>query len=335
MNARQFAWLLLCLSVVTSAIAQERIDLPVDDLNDKYRLIGKLGKPLGTPMKVEGVAVERYTKQAGPFLMVLRIDGRAMQTALETVLRGEFGEKDGEATLPAIKVGETYELEGYEEGWYWSPIPAAAIEGRRPVGMPPSGFHTALSVYKGRTIAPIHFGPYEFVDRDGLLDGRATSESGKAYISRDGWRLLVDDRAPWPPHFEGKRVEGRGIVRATEAKDSYRLEKASTRLVKLDDQVGREVQLRGRAQREGDFWWFEYRETNIYVEAMEKLPGWGDNNDGRPMLIRGRLEKAKLPRIEDVARMPDPATEERFVVRKASWEPIDALLGLELLAIRE
>ena len=39
--------LLFGILVVNLAAAQNRIDLPVGELNAKYRLFGRLGKPLG------------------------------------------------------------------------------------------------------------------------------------------------------------------------------------------------------------------------------------------------------------------------------------------------
>ena len=106
--------------------------------------------------------------------------------------------------------------------------------------------------------------------------------------------------------MEDNAVEGLGIIRKTDDTKTYRLEKGITRLVKLEDQVGREVSLRGTAWSMNGHWWFDYRGTQLYVEGMEKLPGWNANLHGEPVLIIGLLDKALLPRIDQIALKPEP-----------------------------
>ena len=47
------------------------------------------------------------------------------------------------------------------------------------------------------------------------------------------------------------------------------------------------------------------------------------------MIIRGVLEKAMLPRLDQITDKPHRELEEQYIVRKASWEPIPALLSPE------
>ena len=62
---------------------------------------------------------------------------------------------------------------------------------------------------------------------------------------------------------------------------------------------------------------------------MAELPGWTPDNHWRPMIIRGTLDKAKLPRLDQVARKTDRDLKDYYIVRKASWESLPELLGVE------
>ena len=87
------------------------------------------------------------------------------------------------------------------------------------------------------------------------------------------------------------------------------------RLVRLEDQLGRPVELRGRARSLNGVWWFYYRGTDLYVEKMADLPGWTSDNHWRPIIIRGILDKAQLPRLDQVSLKPDQ--EPQGVLRRA------------------
>ena len=62
---------------------------------------------------------------------------------------------------------------------------------------------------------------------------------------------------------------------------------------------------------------------------MEKLPGWSPNNHGQPIEVRGRLESAKLPRLDQISLKANRDLKEYFIVRHAEWSPIDRLLSVE------
>jgi hypothetical protein len=47
------------------------------------------------------------------------------------------------------------------------------------------------------------------------------------------------------------------------------------------------------------------------------------------MVIRGRLEKARLPSLDQISLKEDRDLKEYYVVRKAQWSPLPALLGPE------
>ena len=60
---------------------------------------------------------------------------------------------------------------------------------------------------------------------------------------------------------------------------------------------------------------------------MAALPGWTEDNNWRPVVIHGMLDKAKLPRLDQPG--PGRDLKEQYIVRKASWEPLPELLGVE------
>src|SRR5262249_25426865 len=147
-----------------------------------------------------------------------------------------FGETGANGNgLPTLAMGNSYEFEGYETGGfvgipddaYWRAGEALQTCGHY--------FSTRFVAYKGRPIPPIQFTPADFMGRRALLEGRASSESKRACIAGTGWLLVVDPNQAWPTDMDGKRVEGIGVVRATNNPGEFRLESPTTRLVRLED----------------------------------------------------------------------------------------------------
>jgi len=102
------------------------------------------------------------------------------------------------------------------------------------------------------------------------------------------------------------------------------LEKGKTQLVNLEDQIGRQVKLRGTAwSRNGD-WWFDYRGTTVFVENMEKLTGWTVYHHGTPILITGILEEKRMSPIGG-----NKPLKKSFFIKNPNWEKIDSLLSSE------
>jgi hypothetical protein len=182
---------------------------------------------------------------------------------------------------------------------------------------------------EGKKIDPIFWSPADFVGHEALIEGKAVSDNNAAYIDGTTWRMLVDSRAPWPKDMEGKVVEGFGAIRRTDKSKDFILEKGETRLVKLEDQVGKKVALRGTAWSMSGNWWFDYRGTELYVENMKDLPKWSINLHGEPMLIEGVLDEAMLPDVRQITLKPVPDKKKYFIVRKPSWKSLDALLSPE------
>jgi hypothetical protein len=140
---------------------------------------------------------------------------------------------------------------------------------------------------------------------------------------------VVFTNAVWPKDVEGKKIETWGVYTPAPDRTVFQLVDGEWRLVMLEDQIGRQVRLRGRARSLNGVWWFHYRGVDLYVENLANLPGWTDQNHWRPMEIRGRLEKAMLPRLDQVAQKPNRDLKEYFIVKGAAWSPLPALLGPE------
>lgn len=308
----------------------KQTDVPFSNPGNKYRVVGKLGVPFGEVVKVQGVVVEGPFKgyEGGSNLRVQRVNGKATQEDVQIKLTGDF-EKKGKSKLelPKAESGKTYEFEGYETGQFVG-IPWEAYK-RQELILQTTGhyFHHELIVYTGKATDAIAWSPADFVDREALLEGKAVSRDKKAYIDGDGWKLLTDAAAAWPKELEGKTVEGLGTMR--KADGGYKLEKGVTRLVKLEDQKGRAVELRGTAWSRNDHWWFDYRGTPLYVEDMAKLPGWKGDLHGGPVLITGSLDEADMLDIDRISLDTNPPKKKYYIVRKAGWKSLDALLSHE------
>lgn len=94
----------LALSLCSLAIA----DTSVSDLNPPSRVKGRLGKPLGSRLVIEGALAERV-KLSNP-LLVSGVDGEALKQPVAIEIHGKI----------QIEKGKQYRLEGYESGAFGS-----------------------------------------------------------------------------------------------------------------------------------------------------------------------------------------------------------------------
>jgi len=332
--------IIACAFVVASLAAicfgAEPQNIPLGQLGIGFRLVGKLHVPLGEVVTLEGVAVEGPSKgyEGGFNLRVQRIQGRAIQEDIQIVIKPFFykwGEKAdaGGNALPNLKAGATYEMEGYATGGYVG-VPGEVFK-RGAVVIQTTGhyFREEFVVTKAKGIKPITFSPGMFTGERALLQGMAESRQGKSFLVGDGWSVEVFGDAPWPKQVEGKQIETWGMYNPDPDRTLFHLLDGEWRLVMLEDQIGRDVKLRGKARSLNGVWWFHYRGLDLYVENIENLPGWTRENHWRPMEIRGRLEKATLPRLDQVSLKTDRDLKEYFIVRDAAWSPLPALLSPE------
>lgn len=289
------------------------VDIAVHNPGPGYRLVGRLGRPMGQMMKVQGVMVRPRSKAYADasMLMVRRLDGRATQRVLSIPAYPFFGEW-GSGSMPEVEPGASYEFEGYESGGY-----RGTPDGVGPVSFQTSGFYfeSVLAVVRGRKIETIPDGPADFVGREAQLEGTARNEGGKPWLEGPGWRVSLAGPA-WSAEEIGRRAWAFGSVR--ESGGGFVLEHVSRRgFIALEDMVGREVELRGLSWSMNSRPTFTYRGETLAVEFAGEC-WWGH---GDPAVLRGRLERLDSPRREDFAEK-----EMRFIVRAGRGEKADALL---------
>lgn len=334
------------LAFIGAAHAEEPIqNIPVDQLGKRYRLVGKLDVPLGEAVIVQGVMVNTYIKEipGGPALRVQRIMGSATQQDLQIDIRpyyydwgedipssSEYGGIRVLTKLPNLEAGKTYEMEGYEIGHQnWRSDEVIKKTNLGHAGVPHPYFQETLVVYRAKEIEPLSFGPRDFIGCSTLLAGKAVSEGGRAVMRGDGWVVVVDETSPWPKDIEGKAIETYGMYNAKNDRHTFSLIDGSWHLARLEDQLDRKVELRGVALSSSSVWWFEYRGTALYVENMKDMSGWTRDNHLSPVVIRGVLDKALLPRLDQVSEKDNRDLKEYFIVRNATWEPLAELLAPE------
>ncbi len=320
---------LFCFAVsVSQCVAQDpKIQVPITNPGDRYDLIGELGAKLGETMTVEGTVVEGPFKgyEGGPNLLVKIINGKATQHPIQIPLEpyfGAFGEADytGKA-LPKMESDSTYSLRAYETGAFIGVPSAAYKEAGLIVQTTGFYFRNALRVISGKKIDAIVWHPAQFVDRNALLSGIARNENHIPTIQGSGWRIILVGTNQWTNQQLGKQAEVFGIIRATSAQDTFRVERGRARLTNLEDQLGQSVALRGTARSGNNHWWFNYRGTDLYVENMDQLPNWSAANHWRPIEITGILERAS--RTDREQKM-------YYIVRRPKWTPASKLLTPEL-----
>ena len=189
------------------AIAQSVTGIPMDELGDAYRVLGRTGTPLGTMVTLHGV-VRRGGRDIDdvrePVLQVQKINGRASQESIEVPIRPQgtgFGEPhyvlnldapqppkpDLERSLPRLEFGRTYEFRGYETGGFVGAPDEAAYDGG--VCRQSRGFYFASEfvVAKGKRVPPIAFSPADFWAGKRLsMERPATATGGRGWPARGG-----------------------------------------------------------------------------------------------------------------------------------------------------
>lgn len=300
------------------------------NLKEQEKLIGQLGKPLGTMLTVQGNIVDKLSKgyNNGLNLLVQNINDSSIQELITIPLSPNFG-NFGEKPLPKLEKGSTYRLRAYETGEFVG-VPTKASEEAYMI-IQTSGFHfqNRLIVLSCEKINPIKGTPDNFIGHIALLSGIAKNENDTAFINTSKGKLRLTGFRKWTDSEIGKLVEVYGIIEQTESINIFNVKDCNPRLVNLQDQVGMTVKLRGRAINLNQYWWFNYRGIDIYVEKMEELPNWAGDNHFRPMEITGILEQAILPRIDQITLKEIRDNKLYFIVRKPSWTPIEKLLAVE------
>jgi hypothetical protein len=306
-----------------------RIPVQINNTDKQFKLVGQFGEIFGTTFTVKGIIVDGPDKGYEPNLIVQMINDSSTQHPVQIPVSPYFG-KFGEKPLPKLENGATYLLRAYETGEFVG-IPSGAYK-EAGIILQTSGFffRNRLIIISGKKIEPIEWSPINFLEQNALLSGIAKNEMDTAVIQTPKWKLQLVGYKTWTSDEIGKLAEVYGKIHATDTKRTYNVENCQARLVNLKDQIGKTVKLRGIAQSLNGHWWFNYHGQDIYVENMAQLPGWTEENHFRPMEISGTLDQAELPRIDQITLKENPDRRLYYIVRKASWIPIQELLTPEL-----
>lgn len=98
-------------------------------------------------------------------------------------------------------------------------------------------------------------------------------------------------------------------------------------LARLEDQLGAQVELRGRFRGRGGAIWLSWRGVDVQVEDIKHRPGF--DLETETVVVRGRLDRARLP-VHDLDERSPPALADQWLVRDATLAPSDPLLSPEL-----
>lgn len=350
MNGPAARWSAVIVAAVLVAIAAgaksepekpKVIDVPIEELGSKFRLVGKTGKPLGTFCKIAGTIVEPPAKFYGgtTCMLIQQIDGSADQSYRFISLHPLLGNWNAEtaADNPGVKseppeIGKVYEFTGYETGEFEG-IPDAVYERLtfKPQTIVGTVFISHFVVLQSREVK-IDSTPDAFVGREALLRGTAQNTKAGPVLNGDGWSLELR-RDAWTDREAGKLAEAFGEVKK-EPDGRSRMTPRRSGLVRLDDQIDQTVLLRATAWSMNNYRYAAYHGEDIEIEGSERQPeNW---LHGDAIELQGTLER--IPKEETKRREADPNASEwakkaRYVLRKATWKPTTPLLAPEVLPI--
>jgi hypothetical protein len=327
---KQLIFFPMFFQMLMHCVAQEKSPMNTNNPGIPCDITGRLGKTLGTTLTVRGVITDNNDKgDDGPSLIVQMINDSSIQNLIKIPVSPYFGEF-GDNGLPKLKHGDTYLFRAYETGAFTG-IPADAWN-EAGIMLQTTGFYfqNKLIVISGKKIDPIIWSPGNFLGRNALLAGIAENENGIAIIRAPMWKLRLIGSREWTGSEIGKAAEVYGKIEATETLSIFNIKDNRAQLSRLKDLLGKTVKLRGEAINSNEFWSFNYRGTNIYVEKMDELPNWSVDNHFCPMEITGILEEATLPRIDQIGVKKNRDSSVHYIIRKPSWTPVPELLTPEL-----
>jgi hypothetical protein len=312
---------LACLLCINSLHADDEvIDVPYKDVGKKFRLLGKLHVPFGKIATIQGEVLPDRAKSIGLRFLVMRIDGLATQEEIVLKL----------ADRSKVEVGKYYELTGYESGGYSGVAQDAIYMGVIPPQSMGFAYLSEFTIVTQNEIPRVALTPADFLGREALFSGIAQNNNDGGELRGDGWTVVnVFWSDPFPDDVVGKLIETRGRYAPLDpAHHRFNLIKQydQWRLVRLEDQVGKQVELRGIVDRRNEHYWFNYRGAALYVEGLDD-PKSQRALQSRTITVRGTLLRKSLPRLYDSG--PGREHRDEYIVVDATWKPIDDLLSPE------
>lgn len=307
--------------------------IPISIINPdkKLKLIGELGLKLGETATVCGIIIDGPSKGYGdgPNLLVQKINGVSIQRFIQIPVKPYPFMEFGKHPLPKLEYEETYRFRLYETGEFVGTPDEAFNEAG--IVFQETGFYfqNRLILISGKKTNKVEWKPADFLGREALLQGIAKNEGSIPIIYNSKWKLKLLDVDPWNESEIGKQVEVFGKVQKENGLGSYYVKGSQPGLIQLEDQLGKKVKLRGTVRSENNYWWFHYRGTDLYIDNIDKLPDWEDVYHWQSIEVKGFLEHERLPDIEQIGLKEDRDLKMYYIIRDASWSPVDELLSLE------
>ena len=309
----------------------EKTKVNITNPGQDIEIIGELGVPMGQMVTVTGIIVQgpRKGSEYGYNLVVQKIDTTSVQKFIRIPLTPYFHTDDqiNITNASKVKFGKTYRLRAYETGEF-AGRPLGAIREINFLAQTVNYyFRNELVVLSAVEIDAFDYHPSDFLGREGLFIGKAKNKKGRSYIVGKNWSIELPNDFKWSAADNNKKAEILGLVSATENEGVFKVSQGEPKLSKLKDQLGRTVTLHGTAWSMNGHWWFNYRGIDLYIEDMENLPNWYDyDNHGKAIEITGQLFKENLPRIDQISIKHIRDLEMQFIVKDATWKPLDGLL---------
>jgi len=320
---------------LNSIAQQKELKIITTYQNEVVEIVSELGSGFGNVITIEGLIIEGTHKgsEDGPNIIVQKIGDSVIQKLIRIPLTPFWPswEKFSESNKPNIQIGETYRLRAYETGRFEGVPWDAYQEANVMFQSNDYYFRNELRVISGTKRKTINYNPSDFIGREGLFTGKAKEKGNKSFIFGKDWKIELSNNFKWDSHNLNKEVEIYGIVKSTDKKDVFKIDSSKPRLIHLEDQLGEQVKLRGKAWSMNGYWWFNYRGTDIYVEDMGIMPNWSAYNHGQAIEISGLLVQEKKPDINQITLKANPDLKTYFTVKNATWKPINGLLVPEVM----
>ncbi len=183
------------------------------------------------------------------------------------------------------------------------------------------GGPTRICNFVVKTIAPIKdapLGPGEFVGRSVTFEGvTQPGELPTVNFLDSGVAVHLVDAKGWTPALAGKHISVSGTIVEIDDKQ-FGVSSPIWKLVNLNDQVDKMVEISGFLQSLNGHWWFNYGEDRVVLISSHG-PQLKFNSDahGRRATVKGRLVKQSRPSLNQISLRSARDLIPTFVVKDA------------------
>lgn len=154
--------------------------------------------------------------------------------------------------------------------------------------------------------------------------GWGESMPGGARVRVRGTVAVRADRPVFIPKKGEPIMQGIPMPEGTDLEEARRrhvIERAVVTLLRkpaevqaaLAADVGKDVSLTGVVWSVNNHYWFNHDGIELHVEGEESFPEWTSLH-GKPVLLRGRLGRRPMPRIDQIVLQPKPDLADAFVL---------------------